>query len=56
MLVVSEEQGHLIATVNCADLIIIHTPRATLVCPAKDAEKIKQIVAEVEKGHGKEFV
>lgn len=56
VLVVSEEAGHLVATINCKDLLIIHTPRATLVCPAKDAEKIKQLVAEVEKGQGKEFV
>lgn len=56
VLAVSEEPGHLIATINCQDLLIIHTPRATLVCPAKDAEKIKQMVAEVEKNQGKEFV
>ncbi len=56
VLAVSEEAGHLIATINCQDLLIIHTPRATLVCPAKDAEKIKQMVAEVEKLHGKDYV
>ncbi len=55
------EQGtpdstHLIATINCENLIIIHTPKATLICPAKDAEKIKQLVAEVEKTHGKDYV
>ena len=56
ILAVSETPGHLIATINCQDLIIIHTPRATLVCPAKDAEKIKQLVAQVEKHQGREFV
>ncbi len=56
VLAVSEEAGHLLATINCHDLIIIHTPRATLVCPTKDAEKIKQMVADVEKGQGKGFV
>jgi mannose-1-phosphate guanylyltransferase len=56
VLAVSEEPGHLIATIGCEDLIVIHTPRATLVCPAKDAEKIKAMVAEVEKTCGKEFV
>jgi mannose-1-phosphate guanylyltransferase len=56
VLAVSEEAGHLVATINCQDLLIIHTPRATLVCPAKDAEKIKQLVAEVERGLGKDFV
>jgi mannose-1-phosphate guanylyltransferase len=59
VLVVSEsDKGvgeHLIATIGCEDLIVIHTPRATLVCPAKDAEKIKAMVAEVEKVFGKEY-
>ena len=40
VLVVSEEPGHLVTTINCTDLIIIHTPKATLVCPARAAEKI----------------
>lgn len=56
MLAVSEEKGHLIATINCHDLIVVHTPIATLVCPAADAEKIKQLVAEVEKRQGREYV
>jgi mannose-1-phosphate guanylyltransferase len=56
VLAVSEESGHVIATIGCEDLIVIHTPKATLVCPAKDAEKIKAMVAEVEKAYGKEYV
>ncbi len=56
VLAVSEEAGHLIATINCQDLIVIHTPRATLVCPAKDAEKIKTLVGEIQAAHGKEYV
>jgi mannose-1-phosphate guanylyltransferase len=56
VLAVSEEPGHMIATIGCEDLIVIHTPRATLVCPAKEAEKIKAMVAEVEKLYGKEYV
>jgi mannose-1-phosphate guanylyltransferase len=56
VLAVSEDPGHLLATINCDNLIVIHTPAATLVCPAKDAEKIKQLVAEVEKTQGKSHV
>jgi len=55
-LAVSEVPGHVIATINTKDLIIIHTPKATLVCPAADAERIKQMVAEVEKAAGKGYV
>ena len=56
MLAISETPGHLIATINCRDLIVVHTPKATLVCPAGDAEKIKQLVAEVEKKYGKDYI
>ena len=46
-LVASSEPGHLIATVGCDDLIIIHTPDATLVCRKDQAEAIKQLHAKV---------
>ncbi|MEI6071461.1 MAG: sugar phosphate nucleotidyltransferase [Verrucomicrobiae bacterium] len=48
-LVASSDPQHLIATIGCDDLIIIHTPDATLVCRADQAENIKalhQLVAE----------
>ena len=56
ILAVSEDPNHLIATINLKDVIIIHTPQATLVCPAADAERIKQLVTEVEKTTGKKYV
>ena len=40
-LMASSDPGHVIATVGCEDLIIIHTPDATLVCRADQAENIK---------------
>jgi mannose-1-phosphate guanylyltransferase len=46
-LVASGEGDHLIATLGCEDLIIIHTQRATLVCRADKAESIKQLQQQV---------
>jgi mannose-1-phosphate guanylyltransferase len=40
--------GHVIATIGCENLIIIHTPEATLICPADQAERVKEIAAMVE--------
>lgn len=51
-LVVSEVPNHLIATINVHDLLIIHTPNATLVCPAKDAETIKKLVTQIQTNQG----
>jgi mannose-1-phosphate guanylyltransferase len=46
-LVASSDDNHLIATIGCEDLIIIHTPDATLVCRADKAEDIKQLHAQL---------
>jgi mannose-1-phosphate guanylyltransferase len=47
ILSVSDDPHHTIATVDCEDLIIVHTDRTTLVCPRKSAEKIKDLAGKV---------
>ena len=47
MTVVSEDPSHLVATVGCEDLVIVHTADATLVCPRAEAERVKELVARV---------
>ncbi len=42
-LVASNDPNHLIATIGCDDLIIVHTPDATLVCHKDRAEEIKAL-------------
>jgi mannose-1-phosphate guanylyltransferase len=41
--VISDEPGHLIATIRCEDLVIVHTKDATLVVPAAEAERVKAL-------------
>jgi mannose-1-phosphate guanylyltransferase len=55
-LVASSDPDHLIVTLGCQDLIVIHTPEATLVCQADHAEAIKRIHAEVGKRFGEELL
>ncbi len=43
VLAVSDDPNHLIATIGLADVIVVRTADATLVCAAKDAEKVKQV-------------
>lgn len=43
MLVASSDPKHLIVTVGCQNLMVIHTPEATLICPADQAESIKEV-------------
>jgi mannose-1-phosphate guanylyltransferase len=42
-LVASSDSQHLIATIGCENLIIVHTADATLVCRTSDAESIKEL-------------
>jgi mannose-1-phosphate guanylyltransferase len=43
LVTVSEDERHLIATIGCEDLVIIHTPKATLVCPKDRVQEVKTL-------------
>jgi mannose-1-phosphate guanylyltransferase len=55
-LVASSDPQHLIATLGCDDLIVVHTPDATLVCRASDAESIKELHQLVGKKFGDSLI
>lgn len=55
-LLASSDPDHLIATIGCEDLIIVHTPDATLVCRADRAEEIKRIHQMASERFGDEVV
>lgn len=55
-LVASSDPNHLIAAVGCEDLLIIHTPDATLVCRAGHGEAIKQLHKIVGERFGEEYL
>jgi mannose-1-phosphate guanylyltransferase len=44
-LVASSDPGHLVAALGCEDLLIVHTPEATLVCRRDRAEDVKKLQA-----------
>lgn len=52
-LVASNDPNHLITVLGCEDLIVVHTPDATLVCRADRAEDIKKLHALVGEKYGK---
>ncbi|MGA2063676.1 MAG: sugar phosphate nucleotidyltransferase [Thermoguttaceae bacterium] len=51
-LVATSDPSHLIAVVGCENLVIVHTPDATLVCRADRAEDVKQIRQLVAERYG----
>lgn len=55
-LAASSDPDHLIAAIGCSDLIIVHTPDATLVCRADSAEAIKELHRLVEQKFGGRYL
>ena len=55
-LAASSDPEHLIATIGCDDLIIVHTPDATLVCRADQADSIKELHRQIATRWGGEAV
>jgi mannose-1-phosphate guanylyltransferase len=41
------EDGRLVAVVGLSDMVIVQTPQITLVCPTSEAERIKELLAQV---------
>jgi mannose-1-phosphate guanylyltransferase len=55
-LVASSDPQHVIATIGCDDMLIIHTPDATLVCRADRAEDIKKVCGLVGERFGERYL
>ena len=53
--IVVSEGKHLIATIGVDDLVIVHSPDATLICKRRDAQSIKELVANLSKQYGDEY-
>ncbi len=52
---VSSEPTHLVATLGCEDLIVVHTPRVTLVCRRDRAEEVKRLQERVARQFGDDY-
>lgn len=49
------EDGRVVAVVGLSDTVIVQTPQITLVCPVSEAERIKELVAEVTARLGRAY-
>ncbi len=54
-LVASSDPEHLVAVLGCEDLVIVHTPDATLVCRKDRAEAVKELSALVAERFGPKY-
>jgi mannose-1-phosphate guanylyltransferase len=49
--VASDDPDHLVALVGCTGLVVVHTAQATLVVPAVQAQRVKDLHAQVASTH-----
>jgi mannose-1-phosphate guanylyltransferase len=55
-LVVNTVQDHLIATIGVQDLVVVHSPDATLICPRDRTEQIKQLHQAIGEQLGQRYL
>lgn len=46
-IVITEDDGHLIATIGVEQMIVVHSKDATLVCPVSQAERLKELLEKL---------
>jgi mannose-1-phosphate guanylyltransferase len=54
--IVVSSEDHLIATIGLDDLVIVHSPDATLVCSKRDAQGIKELVDNIREETGEKYL
>ncbi|MBI1826823.1 MAG: mannose-1-phosphate guanylyltransferase [Planctomycetes bacterium] len=54
--IVVSEDDHLIATIGVDDLVIVHSPDATLICTRRDATGIKELVDNIRREYGEQYL
>lgn len=55
-LVASDDPEHLITMIGCEDMVVIHTDKATLICPKSRAEEIKALHSQVGEQAGEDYL
>ena len=53
---VTEDTGHLIAAIGLENIVVAHSPDATLVCHINQTEKIKELLEFINQRGGEKFL
>jgi mannose-1-phosphate guanylyltransferase len=54
-IILSTDPNHLLATIGVSDMIIVHTPDATLICPKSESQRVKDLVGKIREKFGERF-
>lgn len=53
---VTEQKDHLIAAIGLENMVVAHTPDATLICSIDSTQRLKELLALIEKNTGDQFL
>jgi mannose-1-phosphate guanylyltransferase len=54
-IIISHDPEHLVATMGLSDMIVVHTKDVTMVCPKREAQRVKEMVSRVKDKFGERF-
>ncbi len=55
-IIVTEDKGHLIACIGLENMVVAHSPDATLVCPINQTQRLKELVELIKQQGGSKFL
>jgi len=55
-IIVTEDKGHLIATIGLENMVVAHSPDATLVCPIDQTHRLKELLELIDQHNGQEYL
>jgi mannose-1-phosphate guanylyltransferase len=55
-IIATEEQGHLIAAIGLENMVVAHSPDATLVCHIDQTQRLKELLKLIKQRAGEEFL
>jgi mannose-1-phosphate guanylyltransferase len=55
-IIVTEDDGHLIAVMGVDNLFVAHSEDATLICPVDQSHRLKELLEEIKKHKGTKFL
>jgi mannose-1-phosphate guanylyltransferase len=54
--IVTEDKGHLIAAIGLKNIVVAHSPDATLVCPIDQTQRLKELLQLIKENAGEKFL
>jgi len=54
--IITEDEGHLIAAIGLKNMVVAHSPDATLVCHIDQTQRLKELLELIKQHRGERFL